>query len=251
MRTISVLVTAGMVLAFAGSLMGAETAGEKGPESVSVTNDSAKVLAAVERILKGERVTDADLKNLDKAVIRLETAAPGAGLDTGKGVEGDRGEAAARQRNLYILRFDSGGSDERQLHLLRIQREILKNQLILLKSLNAIANHQVMLASRSARVENTMRDITLGMKASSREMARVLGETSSANAKMTDVVTTTVDMAKTVEEIAKGIDDIESSMKSMDIEMSKMADNSAGSLSDFSRDMRRMARDINLQSSED
>ncbi len=194
--------------------------------------EKKEALATVQKILKGERVSDLDLKNLDDAVIRLEAASPGVDLKTGKGVE----EKAAPRRNMYMLRFEAG-SGNRQLQMLRIQREILKNQLILLKSLSALAGHQVLLNTRTARVENTLRDMTLGMKASSMEMGKVMGETASTNAKTTDIASTTTDMAKTMEVMAKNIEEIEDTMKDVDLTIGKMSEDMGGSFEGLERSM--------------
>lgn len=205
--------------------------------------EKKQALAAVQKILKGERVSDLDLKNLDDAVIQLDTVSPDVGLKTGKGVEGGPEEKAGPQRNVYILRFDAGGGGDRQLQLLRIQREILKNQLILLKSLGALAGHQVLMNTRTARVENTLRDMTMGMKASSREMTRVLGETASTNAKTTDIASTTTDMAQTMEAMAKNVEEIESAMKDVDMEIGKMSKDMSSSFYDIDRTLKRAASD--------
>ena len=213
------------------------------PDQAPAGGEKKQALAAVQKILKGGRLSDLDLKNLDDAVIQLETVSPDAGLKTGKGVEGGPEEKAGPRRNVYILRFDAGGGGDRQLQMLRIQREILKNQLILLKSLSALAGHQVLLNTRTARVENTLRDMTLGMKASSREMTRVLGETASTNAKTTDIASTTTDMAKTMEAMAKNVEEIESAMKDVDLEISKMSKDMSSSSYDVERSMESAARD--------
>jgi hypothetical protein len=198
-----------------------------------------QALDAVQKVLKGERLSDLDLKNLDDAVIQLETGSPDVDLKKGKGVEERPEEKPGMRRNVYILRFDAGGGGDRQLQMLRIQREILKNQLILLKSLGALAGHQVLLNTRTARVENTLRDMTLGMKASGREMAKVMGETASTNAKTTDIASTTTDMAKTMEAMAKNVEEIESAMKDVDLEIGRMSKEMGGTFYDIEHSMER------------
>ncbi|MCX6358005.1 MAG: hypothetical protein NT045_09075 [Candidatus Aureabacteria bacterium] len=200
----------------------------------------------MEKILKGGRVSDLDLRNLDDAVIRLESVKPPVGAVPGKGVEGG---APNMERNIYVLRFDSGGGTERQVQLLKLQREILKNQLILLKTLGTIANYQVLLGTRTARVENTMRDITLGMKASGSEMQKVLGETAGTSAKMTDVASTTSDMAVELKDVSKNIKDVESTIDNVDMMIGKMSGKMDSMASDTERGMKKMSSEIESGSS--
>jgi uncharacterized protein YoxC len=198
----------------------------------------AQILTTVERILRGGKVADEDLKSLDKAVIRLETGGPEASISMERGVEGEPKERLNIQRNLYILRFDTDGANERRLRVLQFQRKILKNQLALLKALNVIAKHQVRLASRTARVENKMRDMTLGMKVSSKEMDRVRGETASTGAKVSDIAYTTSEMMETLDEMAKSIDDVESAIEGVDIEIGDLSKSIESTTFDISRGMK-------------
>jgi|LAHU01.1.fsa_nt_gb methyl-accepting chemotaxis protein len=176
-----------------------------------------RAFEAVERLLRGERISELEMKNLDNAVIRIE---PGAG---GGGIAVPRENGGGAPRNVYILRFDSASSDERQIQLLRLQREILKNQLVLLKSLSAIANYQVNLGTRTARVENIMRDVTLGLKDSGVEIRKIAGDVAGTSAKMTDVANTTADMAEEMRKMARSIDDIEGAIDNVDSMIRRMS----------------------------
>lgn len=222
----------------AGTGAGAPQAGAKDDAQTQ------QALAAVEKVLRGERVNDLDLKNLDNAVIRLETGGGGNGLDAGAGVEGAAGDGRGAPRNVYILRFDSGAGGERQIQVLRIQREILKNQLVLLKSLSTIANYQVSLGTRTARVENIMRDMTLGMKSSGSEMSKIAGDTAGTSAKMTDVASTTTDMASGMKEMSKNIGEIEGAIDNVDLMIRKMAGGIESQGEETQRGMERMGRGI-------
>lgn len=221
--------------------MGADAAPRAGAGDDAQTRQA---LEAVEKVLRGERVNDLDLKNLDNAVIRLETGGPGSGLGAGKGVEAPPGDGRAPQRNVYILRFDSGTGGERQVQVLRIQREILKNQLVLLKSLSTIANYQVNLGTRTARVENIMRDMTLGMKASGSEIKKVAGDTAGTSAKMTDVASTTTDMAAGMKDMAKNIGEIEGAIGNVDSMIQKMASSIESQGDATERGMKKMGGNI-------
>lgn len=214
------------------------------PPGVGGNAQTRKALEAVEKVLRGERVSELDLKGLDNAVIRLETASPAGGLGTAEGVEASSEGGRAAPRNVYILRFDSGASGERQLQVLRIQREILKNQLVLLKSLSTIAGYQANLGTRTARVENIMRDVTLGMKDSGTAIQKVAGDTAGTSAKMTDVASTTSDMAEGMKEMAKNIDDIEGAISNVDSMISKMASSIESQAFDEQRERRKMGRDL-------
>lgn len=216
----------------------------QGTEGAAADRSTAQALEAVEKVLRGERVSDLDLKGLENAVIKLETTDAGGDLKAAKGVEAPAAEKFGVQRNIYILRFDSGAGPERQLQLLRIQREILKNQLALLKALNTIASYQALLGTRTARVESSMRDITLGMKSSRGEMHKVRGETSATGAKMTDVARETANMSETLVDMAKDIDDIEGAIQSVDVQISKLVDAASDQASATERGMKRMGRGI-------
>lgn len=196
-----------------------------------------EALATVEKVLKGGKASDLDLKNLDGAVIKLEAASPAGGMQSDRGVEAG---APGLQKNIYILRFDAGGGGEQQLQLLRLQREILKNQLVLMKTMSTIANYQVMLGTRTARVESTMRDMTLGMKSSATEMHKVRGDTAGTNAKVTDIASTTTDMAEEVKEISKNIDDVESSIESVDVMIGKVSDKMDSQSDDMERGFKKL-----------
>ena len=226
--------------------MGAEAAPGGAAPQTGVRDDAQtrQALEAVEKVLRGERVNDLDLKNLDNAVIRLETGGGGNGLGSGKGVEASAGDGRGAPRNVYILRFDSGAGGERQVQVLRIQREILKNQLVLLKSLSTIANYQVNLGTRTARVENIMRDMTLGMKSSGNEIKKVAGDTAGTSAKMTDVASTTTDMASGMKEMAKNIGEIEGAIGNVDSMIQKMASSVESQGDATERGTKKMGRDI-------
>lgn len=222
---------------------GAETMGAGAPQA-GTGNDAQtqQALAAVEKVLRGERVDDMDLKNLDNAVIRLESGGGGSGI--GAGVEASAGDGRGGPRNVYILRFDSGAGSERQVQVLRIQREILKNQLVLLKSLSTIANYQVSLGTRTARVENIMRDMTLGMKSSESGMRKVAGDTAGTSAKMTDVASTTTDMAAGMKEMSQNINEIEGAIGNVDSMIEKMARSVESQGDETQRGIKRMGRRI-------
>jgi hypothetical protein len=233
-----------LLIASIPSARAADGAGSAGAGAQSGGAETAKALAAVERVLKGERVSDLDLKGLENAVIRLESSGPAAGLQTGTGVEGTPGEKMNVQRNIYILRFDSGGGAERQIQLLRIQREILRNQLVLLKALNTVATHQALLGTKTARVENTMKDMVLGMKASRSEMHKVRGETAGTGAKVTDIAGATADMSVSLTDMAKSIDDIEGTIKDVDVEIARLAGSVEDQGSAMQRGMKKMGKGI-------
>ena len=63
--------------------MGAEAAPGGAAPQAGARDDAQtrQALEAVEKVLRGERVNDLDLKDLDNAVIRLETGGGGNGLD--------------------------------------------------------------------------------------------------------------------------------------------------------------------------
>ena len=171
----------------------------------------------VEKLLRGERIGELELKNLDDAIVRIEPAGGGGGISV------PRENGGGASRNVYILRFDSASSGERRIQLLGLQREILKNQLVLLKSLSAIANYQVNLGTRTARVENIMRDVTLGLKDSGVEIGKIAGDVAGASAKMTDVASASADMAEEMKKMARSIDDIEGAIDNVDSMIRRMA----------------------------
>jgi len=222
-----------VVVSFPAASPGADT-GKKAGNNPEVT----QALQVVERILKGDRVNELDLKNLDEAVIRLESVGPQGEVKT------EAPGAPAPQKNIYILRFTTGGSDERQLQILRIQRAILKNQLVLLKSLSTIANHQVLLGTRTARVESAMRDVTLGMMSESSEMKKVRGETASTGAKVTDLAGTTTDMTDELKVMAKDINELEGTLGNVDSMIGKLSEGMEDQGSEIARGMRNMGDNV-------
>jgi len=203
-----------------------------------------EALATVEKVLRGGQPNELDLKKLDNAVIRLETQSPENGVRTSRGVEG---VGSSLQKNIYVLHFDSGGGGEQQLQVMGFQKEILKNQLVLMKTLNTIVNYQLLLGSRTARVENTMRDMILGMKSSASEMQKVRGETSSTGAKVTDIASTTTDMSVELKDMSKNIEEVEGSIQNVDAMMEKMGDKVDGMAFDTKHDMRKMRSDLGDQ----
>lgn len=209
MKKIVIVIVVAVLSCAIPALMGAEGKEKAKSGGKAESGEVSDVLSAVDKILRGEHVSQADLKSLDKAVIRLETTGMEQGVKINRGVETAPGEGVNIQKNVYILRFDTRGGGESQLHVLKLQREILKNQLFLLKTLSTMTKHQVMLATRTARVDSRVRDMTMGMKSSQKEMKRVRGETASTGAKVTDVELTTMDMAECLEGVAKNIEDIE------------------------------------------
>ncbi len=232
-------------LAAAGALCCAAARGaDAAPRSGAGGDEGGgRALGAVEKILRGERVDESDLKNLGNTVVRIDAPDNPGGIGAGRGGESGAGPAAG-PRNVYILRFDSEAGGERQVQVLRIQREILKNQLVLLKSLSAIAGYQVSLGTRTARVENIMRDMTLGMKSSGGELKKIAGDAAGTSSKMTDVAATTADMAAGMREMSRNIGEIEGAIDNVDSMIRRLASSVESQGDDMLGGMRKMGRDI-------
>ena len=179
--------------------------------------ETDRLIAAVSKIVKGGKVSDDELRKLDRAVIRLESDASAGGIRVERGVEGPPGEGFRVQKNIYILRVGKGDDERQRLRMLLLQKEILKNQLFLLKALTAIARHQSAVGTRVARVESRMRDMTLGMKSSRRQMLKVRGETAGTAACTKDINRTTVAMARTLEDVEKQIEDLSGTLTNVDM----------------------------------
>lgn len=211
---------------------------------ISKDKSVSEALATVENIIKGGQLNERDLKKLDNSVLRLEAQSPENGFRASKGIEG---VGSSLQKNIYILRFDSGGGGEQQLQVMGFQKEILKNQLVLMKTLNTIVNYQLLLGSRTARVENTMRDMILGMKSSASEMQKVRGETSSTGAKVTDIASTTADMSAELKDMSKNIEEVEGSIQNVDAMMEKMGDKVDSMAFDTKHDMSKMRSELGDQ----
>jgi len=200
--------------------------------------ETQRAFEVVEKLLRGERIGELELKNLDDAIVRIEPAGGGGGISV------PRENGGGASRNVYILRFDSASSGERRIQLLGLQREILKNQLVLLKSLSAIANYQVNLGTRTARVENIMRDVTLGLKDSGVEIGKIAGDVAGASAKMTDVASASADMAEEMKKMARSIDDIEGAIDNVDSMIRRMASGIESQAFSDGVAMRKIGRDI-------
>lgn len=200
-------------------------------------------LDAIELLLRGGLAGADDLVRLNDAAAGFGGGAPG--ISPARGVEGPAA-GAPLPGNVYILRVEGAGDAERQIHLLQTQREILRNQLILLKALGAIANHQALLGSRTARVENIVRDVVLGMKSSRGETHKLVGEVAGTAARVTDIAGTTAEMSVTMKEIGKGIRGVEGTIKDMDVMIERLALNvrdQASALDDGFRMMERRMED--------
>ena len=200
--------------------------------------ETQRAFEVVEKLLRGERIGELELKNLYDAIVRIEPTGGGGGISV------PRENGGGASRNVYILRFDSASSGERRIQLLGLQREILKNQLVLLKSLSAIANYQVNLGTRTARVENIMRDVTLGLKDSGVEIGKIAGDVAGASAKMTDVASASADMAEEMKKMARSIDDIEGAIDNVDSMIRRMASGIESQAFSDGVAMRKIGRDI-------
>ncbi len=115
---------------------------------------------------------------------------------------------------------------------------------MLLKSLSAIANYQVNLGTRTARVENIMRDVTLGLKDSGVEIGKIAGDVAGASAKMTDVASASADMAEEMKKMARSIDDIEGAIDNVDSMIRRMASGIESQAFSDGVAMRKIGRDI-------
>lgn len=199
-------------------------------------------IEAVQKLLKGEPLDSPEIGRLEKALIRLETAAAKGGVDSGGGKEGPATEGPLPARSVYLLNFSTGAGDERDLRMLKMQREMLKNQLTVMRSLNAIADGQVGAGSRTARLESGTRDMTLGMKSSAAETRKLAGDAASTLAKVNDVDRITADMAMQMKEMQKTLEGIEHEIANMEAKTRKAAAAQASSADDAIRQMRKMNR---------
>lgn len=212
------------VMLCAVSLLGRARAEDEASRSGKRDGAGAEqALAVVKSILRGGEMSGDEIEKLSGAMVTFDTAGDERGVGLDRGVESGPGEGPEAPRNIYMFRFETGGDEERHLQVLRLQRELLKNQLSLLKSLTPIVRHQAKLGIRLAGVDNRMRDMTMGMKSSQREMVHVRGEVGSTAAKVTDIDRTTMAMAETLEEIEKSIDDLSGTLMDVDMMIGDMA----------------------------
>jgi len=177
---------------------------------------------------------------LEETVIRIDTIAPENVIVREKGIETEPRKENVIRRDIRLYGPDTAKTREQQLQVLRMQQEILKSQRVLLTSLGAIAGHQALMDSRSARVESATRDATLGMKGGASEMQKLRGEAAATNAKVTDVNRTTMEMAEDVKKMAKNIEEIEDTLNNVEAMIGKLSENTEDSSSDLKKGMKRL-----------
>jgi hypothetical protein len=212
---------------------------DRSPEG---NGDVAHSLAAVERILRGEKISEEDLKELESAVIVLESAGKAPGLRAGPDVEAQAGQELPLQKNVYVLRFDAAGDTGYQDDMLRIQNALLQNQLALLRAMGATAAHQAFLGTKAARLESAMADGKLQMKSSARETERLRGETAATGAKAADIARSTADMSEQLVKMQKDIHGIEGSMAGVEIAVDRLKDSVEDQVSSMGREIKKQLK---------
>ncbi|MFH1038688.1 MAG: hypothetical protein V1789_08500 [PVC group bacterium] len=111
------------------------------------------------------------------------------------------------EKKIYLLKLDSGKAPDREM--LELQRNLLSNQLAVMRVLGVLGEHQGMLGNKLARMENLNRDTALGLTdngvgidAARIDMASNLAETA-------DVSEVTASIHQEVLEIQKQLSNIE------------------------------------------
>ena len=175
------------------------------PTSSAPASDDT--VALVKRLASGQELSREDLKKLDNGLIGVETRAvstPGVGDIEIPPVED------GEQKRIYILKMESRTGPTKEL--LELQKNLLRNQLMVLRVLGVMGKHQEVMARRLSRTENLNRELLTGVKDTNRgvDMARTgiastLGET-------TDLSEMTEELTVAVKEMQKQLGDIETGM---------------------------------------
>lgn len=181
--------------------------------------DPAQARATITRLLRGERVSEEEMANLERVVVMLQGGGA-QGVRLGRGVE----EGGPARGDIHIVHIEAGRESAAERELLKMQREILMNQRELFKTTGGVAREQERLGARSGRVESGVRDMTGEMKASSAEMQKVRGEAAGTDAKVTEVARTTTDMAAAIQKLSKNVEEIEDAIKDVDLTIQKTYD---------------------------
>ncbi|MDP8246620.1 MAG: hypothetical protein P9M00_00610 [Candidatus Tritonobacter lacicola] len=158
----------------------------------------------VKKLASGQELSREDLRKLDSTAISVEsravsTAGPGD-------VEIFSGEKGPEKR-IYLLKMES--RDEQTKELLELQRNLLRNQLMVLRVLGVIGKHQEVMGQRLSRTENSNRELMTGMQDTSRGVDMARTDIASTLVETTDISEMTEELTLAVEEIQKQLEDIE------------------------------------------
>ena len=204
-------VTAWLVLCAAAACGGAEA-------PFPVASRPASEFPAIDKALRGE---DVGAYTLQKALIRIEQGASAPELNAGLGVE-EGAAAPAAETNVFILGFgdDCGAAEE--LEVLKLQREALSNQLMLIRSVRELVDRQLSLGARSARIEGAARDVHAGMIASHEEVDALRGESAGNSIRASVLAEGTVRRAETMRKVAKALSETTDTLQDCEMEVHEM-----------------------------
>jgi hypothetical protein len=189
-----------------------------------------RMLRSIEELLRGARTGGPGSKNLERAIIQHDTGFTGPGVKTGSADEGGPAEGKSFQKNVYIMNVNTAGGAEQRLQALQMQKQMLQNQLMVLKAMGAAANSGARLGARTGRIESAAKDMAMGMKSSSAETARVMGEAAATNAATSDVARSTAEMSQAVDTMSKTIEEIEGAIKDLESDLGHAAGQGAGKM---------------------
>ena len=133
--------------------------------------------------------------DLSRSVITVEERA-GEGAETGPG-----------EKKVYLLKLDTG--EVPRSELLTLQKQMLQNQLVVLKVLGVIVKHQEALSQRLARSENVSRELLSGMKDAGYGVDMTRADVAGTSARTADIAEMSRQISDEVEDIQDQLSDIE------------------------------------------
>ena len=158
----------------------------------------------VKKLVSGQEFSREDLRKLDSTAISVGSRAvtiPGPG-----DVEISPGEKGSEKR-IYLLKMES--RSEQAKELLELQRNLLRNQLMVLRVLGVIGKHQGVMGRRLSRTENSNRELMTGIQDTSRGVDMARTDVASTLAETTDISEMTEELTIAVEEMQKQLEDVE------------------------------------------
>ena len=131
----------------------------------------------------------------------------------GSAVSGDIELPGAPERRIYILKMESRAEQTKEL--LELQRNLLKNQLMVLRVLGIIGMHQEAMGQRLSRTENINRELLSGMQDTNRGVETARADISSTLAETTDISEMTEELMIEIEEMQEQLEDIDSGISGL------------------------------------
>ena len=173
-------------------------------------NPSDDAAFIVRRLVSGREMSGMGLREPDGGVIRVENSK--AGTPVSGYLEISPAEDGAEKR-IYVLKMESRSEQTREL--LEMQRNLLRNQLMVLKVLGVIGKHQGVLGRRLSRTENLNRELLGGMQDTSRGVDMARTDIASTLVETTDISEMTEELTLAVEEIQKQLEDVETGISDL------------------------------------